>query len=67
MQDATKRKITKNAVRCLKCNDIIESKYRHDFVTCTCGSISVDGGHDYLRRVGDMSSYEELSESVGEM
>jgi len=62
MEDATKRKIIKNSVRCLKCDDIIESKYRHDFVTCSCGNISVDGGHDYLRRVGDFKSCVDLSE-----
>jgi hypothetical protein len=31
---------------------MIVSKHRHDFVTCTCGAISVDGGQAYLRRVG---------------
>jgi len=55
--------IVRNAVRCLKCDDIIESKFRHDFVTCKCGSISVDGGIDYLRRVGNLEDYEDLSEA----
>jgi hypothetical protein len=32
------------------CGDEIESKYRHDYVSCKCGGISVDGGKDYLRR-----------------
>ena len=39
-----------NAIRCNICGDEIESKHRHDFVTCKCGACSVDGGHDYLRR-----------------
>ena len=43
-------KIIRNAIRCNLCEDIIESTYRHDFVTCKCGSCSVDGGLDYLRR-----------------
>jgi len=55
-------KIIKNAARCLTCNEIIESKHRHDFVTCKCGKLSVDGGHDYLRRVGELENCEELSE-----
>jgi len=42
--------ITKNAARCKKCGDIVESRHRHDFVTCSCGQTSVDGGHDYIRR-----------------
>ena len=44
--------IIQNAVTCLGCGDFIVSKHRHDFVTCTCGNISVDGGQSYLRRVG---------------
>jgi len=44
--------IIQNAVTCLGCRDFIVSKHRHDFVTCTCGAISVDGGQAYLRRVG---------------
>lgn len=45
--------ITKNAAQCKKCNDVIESKHRHDFVTCSCGEISVDGGLSYLRRLAN--------------
>lgn len=45
-----KRRITKNAIQCKLCGDIIESTYRHHFVTCRCGACSVDGGYDYLRR-----------------
>lgn len=44
--------IVQNAVICNKCDDFIVSKHRHDFVTCKCGAISVDGGQEYLRRVG---------------
>ena len=47
--------IIQNAVTCLGCGDFIVSKHRHDFVTCTCGAISVDGGQAYLRRVGSMA------------
>lgn len=43
--------ITRNSARCLQCNDEIESTHRHDFVTCSCGNLSVDGGHAYTRRV----------------
>lgn len=56
-------KIIKNAVKCLKCGDIIESKYRHDYVTCSCGNVSVDGGTDYLRRsFKEMDSWIDMSE-----
>lgn len=47
--------ILSNQVECLKCGDKPFSANRHDFKSCKCGSISVDGGMDYLRRVGDFS------------
>lgn len=57
-------KIIKNSVKCLKCGDIIESVRRHDFVTCSCGNVSVDGGKDYLRRCfQEKDSYIEMSET----
>jgi len=52
----------KNIAKCKKCGDVIESEYRHDFVTCTCGAISVDGGMDYFRRVGNPEDFEEMGE-----
>jgi len=42
--------IERNAVRCLKCGDTIESRHRHDTTQCSCGHVSVDGGHAYRRR-----------------
>lgn len=45
-----KVRIIKNAAKCNYCGDVIESTYRHDYKTCRCGRVSVDGGHDYLRR-----------------
>lgn len=55
-------KITVNKIRCKKCGDIIESKSVHDFRSCKCGSVAVDGGHNYLRRVGNLEEWEDLSE-----
>jgi len=58
--------IVQNAVSCNSCGDMIISKHRHDFVTCTCGAISVDGGQAYLRRVGSLEkgSYADFSWSL---
>lgn len=56
-------KILKNVAMCRKCGDIIESKHVHDFVRCKCGAIAVDGGKDYLRRIGNLEDIEDLSES----
>lgn len=55
--------IKSNKARCLACGDVIESKHRHDFVYCSCETIFVDGGKDYLRRGGDFTKFEELSET----
>ena len=55
--------ITRNAARCLKCNDVIESKHRHNFVWCSCETIFVDGGLDYLKRGGWPEYFEDLSET----
>lgn len=58
--------IIKNAVKCKHCEDVIESKNTHDFVTCSCGACSVDGGCSYLKRVFKTSpeeDFEDLSET----
>lgn len=44
------RRLIRNAVRCRHCDTVIESRHRHDYVTCPCGRVSVDGGLVYLRR-----------------
>ena len=54
-------KVIVNKIRCKKCGEIIESTHRHDFKICKCGAVAVDGGHDYLRRSGDLDGYDELS------
>ena len=56
-------RIIRNAIRCKKCGDIIESKSVHDFKFCSCGSCAVDGGDDYLRRCGNLGDWEEMSEA----
>ena len=39
-----------NRAQCLNCGDVLISKHRHDYVSCCCGSLSLDGGLDYLKR-----------------
>ncbi len=56
--------IKTNKIKCKKCGDIIESTYRHDFKYCKCGAVAVDGGKDYLRRLGNDIDYEEMSEII---
>lgn len=49
-QFAKSTKLTQNAARCLVCGDVVVSAHRHDFQTCQCGLLSVDGGLEYERR-----------------
>lgn len=41
-------------IKCLKCNDIVESKHIHDLRRCKCGAIFIDGGDKYTRIGGDL-------------
>ena len=54
--------IIRNAAECAKCGDVIESKDRHDFASCSCGAIFVDGGRDYLRAGGNPEDFISLLE-----
>lgn len=56
-----KEQIISNKIKCKKCGDIIESKNINDCKRCSCGSVAVDGGKDYLKRIGNEEDYEELS------
>ena len=58
------QKIIHNRIRCKHCGDVIESGHVHDFKWCKCGTVAVDGGHDYLKRSFKNSpeDYEDLSE-----
>lgn len=57
---------SKNKAKCKKCNTIIESKHRHDFVYCECEAIFVDGGNDYWKAGGDPSVFERIYEERNE-
>ena len=56
--------LTKNSVKCLVCNTILESKHRHDFVKCHCpNETKCDGGLEYQRILAmDLDLIEILSE-----
>ena len=56
----------KNKGRCKLCGDVIESKYRHDFVTCTCGALSLDGGLAYRRILWRSGNLDDVLEEIYE-
>jgi len=51
-----------NALVCLKCNDYIRSKNRHDFKFCKCGACAIDGGSIYQRLLGSEEDYVAITE-----
>ena len=62
MNDTTIKVLTKNAIKCLVCNTILESKHRHDFVMCPCpNETACDGGLEYQRTLAvDLNLIEDL-------
>lgn len=56
--------IIQNEAKCKKCGDIIWSGSTHDFKSCGCGAISVDGGMSYIKRCGEPEDIEDRSLST---
>jgi len=54
-------KLFLNMAECNKCKQVLISSHRHDFRACVCGAMSVDGGIDYIKRMGDINDINELS------
>lgn len=50
-----------NKIQCTKCNWIIRSKNRHNFVRCRCGAVAIDGGSWYRRVLGKPEDYIDRS------
>ena len=54
MNNNTIKVLTRNSIKCLVCNTILESKHQHDFQQCNCSNGAfVDGGLSY-ERIGAM-------------
>ena len=56
--------LTRNAIKCLQCNTVLESKHRHDYQACYCSNRAfLDGGRVYSRVGGkDFNLIEDLCE-----
>lgn len=46
-------RILRNSAICNSCNEELVSENVHDFKMCGCGELGVDGGNEYIRRVGN--------------
>lgn len=56
------KQIVLNRAKCLDCNDIITSYHVHDYVTCSCKKLSVDGGTEYISRsYVDKTKFENMN------
>lgn len=58
--------LTRNAIKCLVCNTVLESKYQHSYVQCQCSNeAATDGGLIYQRFMAkDLDLVENLCEYV---
>jgi len=57
----------RHAIYCKKCEQTIESNYQHDFKTCLCKSISIDGGIEDGRILGNLNEMEDRSMYCAEL
>lgn len=55
-------RLLRNSIKCIRCKSVITSINRHDFRWCECKRVAIDGGYDYLKRVGLREDWIELSE-----
>ena len=46
-----------NQVKCLLCGDHPRSIHRHDYKSCKCGNVAVDGGSQYQRVIGSSENW----------
>ena len=52
-------------IKCMTCEDIIQSMYRHDFKWCKCKMIAIDGGGDYTKiSYHDEARYEYVEDNT---
>lgn len=60
------KNLKKNKAQCKLCLDVLESKHVHDWVSCKCGAIFIDGGLDYIRIGGDLNNIIDMCEYTEE-
>ena len=55
--------LIKNSIKCLECNEVLVSTYRHHFSMCNCPNKAfTDGGNSYQRwGASDLSKIEDKS------
>jgi len=61
LKEKRNKMLLQNKIKCNLCGDVLESYHRHDFKMCSCQKCGVDGGIFYLRRLGNIEDYTDLS------
>ena len=56
-----------NAVVCHECGDYLRSRNRHDFRTCSCENVGIDGGSWYQRVLMKNNNYTLITEYFNDM
>lgn len=59
--------MTLNGIKCKQCGDVIVSYSQHDYKTCSCGLVFVDGGPCYRRYGGDHTKIQVFLDDYLEM
>lgn len=57
----------KNRAKCKLCQSIIESFHSTDYVTCSCGEISLDGGSDMIVYANDLNNIIRVDDQGNEI
>lgn len=55
------KNLTQLGIQCEDCGEVIFSRAHHDFLSCACGKISIDGGFDYCKVSGDSGTFKYVT------
>ncbi|QSQ14071.1 DUF7695 domain-containing protein [Myxococcus landrumensis] len=55
------QRILRNSAKCKRCGDEVV----HMMAWCSCRKVGVDGGHEYIRRLGKPEDRIETSKVLG--
>ena len=55
-------RLVKNSAQCAQCGQVLVSRHVHDFQSCACGAIFIDGGNEYFRAGGSAENLIDLCE-----
>lgn len=58
----------RNRAKCKLCKDVLESFHQHDYVSCKCGEIGIDGGnHSFKASAKDWKNFLRIADDDTEI